>query len=288
MDVLDLVQSSHGAPQPQDYIARLVDSIGQPEFGQHITAFAKDVFTANQLTAFSFRKNVAPRPIGIHCSEHGREANTAARRYIVDHWQTDPSNFFMNLQTTSRCGRYLVFMSADDALTDSFRKDCFAEAGVHFRMSLIQPFHDQFVKLSFHRPYRAGPFRREDFAALGDVTNTLCSLLMRHQKLSKTASTGVVPAAIIEARLKLRCAELTPRELSVCALIVQGMSSDGIALELGISTNTVLTFRRRAYARLCISSQNELIHLAYTRSVVPDLLFDEDPYVEFDSPRGTG
>jgi DNA-binding CsgD family transcriptional regulator len=52
---------------------------------------------------------------------------------------------------------------------------------------------------------------------------------------------------------------LTAREAEVCACIVHGMSSEGIALELGISVNTVRTFRKRAYSRLNICSQNELM-----------------------------
>ena len=34
-----------------------------------------------------------------------------------------------------------------------------------------------------------------------------------------------------------------------------------IALHLGISVNTVLTYRKRAYGRLKISCQNELLRL---------------------------
>ncbi len=49
------------------------------------------------------------------------------------------------------------------------------------------------------------------------------------------------------------------RETEVCAAIVQGMTSEAIALKLGISVNTVLTYRKRAYMRLGISCQNELL-----------------------------
>jgi DNA-binding CsgD family transcriptional regulator len=53
-------------------------------------------------------------------------------------------------------------------------------------------------------------------------------------------------------------ARLTEREADVCARIVLGMSTTGIALDLRISKNTVATLRKRAYDRLGISSQNEL------------------------------
>ena len=43
------------------------------------------------------------------------------------------------------------------------------------------------------------------------------------------------------------------------------MSSEAIALTLGISVNTVLTYRKRAYTRLGICSQNELVRFIYSK-----------------------
>jgi DNA-binding CsgD family transcriptional regulator len=40
-----------------------------------------------------------------------------------------------------------------------------------------------------------------------------------------------------------------------------GLTSERIALKLGVSLNTVLTYRKRAYFRLRISSQNDLLRL---------------------------
>ena len=66
---------------------------------------------------------------------------------------------------------------------------------------------------------------------------------------------------MLERRLRLVAGSLPRRELQVCTLIASGTSSEGIALELGVSLNTVLTYRKRAYVRLGISSQNELLRL---------------------------
>ncbi|KQU74512.1 hypothetical protein ASC75_21105 [Aminobacter sp. DSM 101952] len=61
--------------------------------------------------------------------------------------------------------------------------------------------------------------------------------------------------------LKERAPGLTDREREVCVQVLRGLTSEGIALTLGISINTVLTYRKRAYSRLCIGSQNELMRL---------------------------
>ena len=62
-------------------------------------------------------------------------------------------------------------------------------------------------------------------------------------------------------RLRLLEPNMPKRETEVCAAITLGMTSEAIALNLGISVNTVLTYRKRAYARLGISCQNELLRL---------------------------
>jgi len=47
-------------------------------------------------------------------------------------------------------------------------------------------------------------------------------------------------------------------ERPVCARIVTGHSNEAIALDLGLSFHSVRTYRRRAYAKLNVTSQNEL------------------------------
>src|SRR5882757_2373408 len=69
------------------------------------------------------------------------------------------------------------------------------------------------------------------------------------------------PKAAFMQRLRTIAPGLPARELEVMALIAHGLSSHGIALELQISVNTVLTYRKRAYSRLDISTQNELMRL---------------------------
>src|SRR5690606_32985228 len=49
------------------------------------------------------------------------------------------------------------------------------------------------------------------------------------------------------------------REVEVCARILHGMSSIGIALDLGVGEETVRTYRKRSYQRLQIASERELL-----------------------------
>lgn len=57
----------------------------------------------------------------------------------------------------------------------------------------------------------------------------------------------------------LAATDLSRREAEVCARALYGMTSVGIALDLGIGKESVMTYRKRAYHRLAIGSQRELL-----------------------------
>ena len=48
----------------------------------------------------------------------------------------------------------------------------------------------------------------------------------------------------------------------MCARLLQGMTQEGIACDLGLSLPTVKTYRNRAFSRLGIHFRNELFALA--------------------------
>jgi DNA-binding CsgD family transcriptional regulator len=99
-----------------------------------------------------------------------------------------------------------------------------------------------------------------------DVLDRLppCALLVREiHRIVAPAS--AVPAERVDAaqiRLGVRATSLSGRERQICARIAGGHSTTSIAAELGIATSTVMTLRKRAYAKLGIHDRLDLCHLA--------------------------
>lgn len=56
---------------------------------------------------------------------------------------------------------------------------------------------------------------------------------------------------------------LSPRELTVCDLVVEGARAPEIAKSLSVSAKTVNTYRYRIFEKLGITSDVQLTHLAY-------------------------
>jgi DNA-binding CsgD family transcriptional regulator len=98
----------------------------------------------------------------------------------------------------------------------------------------------------------------EDLRQIADV---LISLIVRHVDLA-TCKPSVTPALTSLQEIQdclLGSTDLSRREGEVCARILYGLSSCGIALDLGIGKESVMTYRKRAYQRLGIGSQRELL-----------------------------
>lgn len=68
--------------------------------------------------------------------------------------------------------------------------------------------------------------------------------------------------AAAHARLALHAPQLSSREAEVCARVACGMSADGIAEALDVAPSTVVTLRKRAYAKLGLHSRIDLVRIA--------------------------
>ena len=127
---------------------------------------------------------------------------------------------------------------------------------------------------SLYRKSRRSSFGHSEVSAIRPLANFIVKTLHRHSELATPQSDSqlrVLPCsaeapAELRQRTLLHLKEvllagghrLSQREAEICAGIVMGYSTLAIGLNCNISTNTVATHRKRAYAKLGISSQNEL------------------------------
>jgi DNA-binding NarL/FixJ family response regulator len=145
----------------------------------------------------------------------------------------------------------------DDSL---YRHDCYTSLRITDRFTLMQRNGDQTYRVNLYRSGRAGRFAQSDVDHIMNSADLLVSLLIKHAASNLSGGQKPAPKAF-EDRLRLIEPNMPTREAEVCSAIMSGMTSEAIALHLGISVNTVLTYRKRAYGRLKISCQNELLRL---------------------------
>lgn len=111
------------------------------------------------------------------------------------------------------------------------------------------------------RPAGAAALCDQGLGMLQQVANMLISVVSKHADLTLRRPNLTPALCSLEEIEDCMTAgtDLSKREGEVCARILYGLSSYGIALDLGIGKESVMTYRKRAYSRLGIGSQRELL-----------------------------
>ncbi len=116
------------------------------------------------------------------------------------------------------------------------------------------------AEISLHRPVRVGGFSEADLQLLSGIEPMIGAIyrgIWRHIKLQDKPQSG--KASSLEALLRnFGAGILSARECEVAHMILKGHSSESISSHLDISITTVKTHRKHLYAKLGLSTQQEL------------------------------
>jgi DNA-binding NarL/FixJ family response regulator len=102
-------------------------------------------------------------------------------------------------------------------------------------------------------------------AAALDVLASRSELLLtahaKHLELLEARESAIRALASIDRIETCLAASgmLTTRETEVCSRVIYGLSTLGIAVDLSLSEETVRTYRKRAYQRLALGTERQLL-----------------------------
>jgi DNA-binding CsgD family transcriptional regulator len=182
-------------------------------------------------------------------------------RFIRDCHRLDPA-----LTTASKQLREPMLVNKMDIsdIPDPRYRKCFELTGVTERLSLYSRYATDLYQLSI---YRTATARSALSAPEVKYFTALASLIMttglKHEMMraSETAPPPEIGLAEIESRLQMLPEQLSERECQVCARAAIGRTIEMTAADLDIKPSSVITYRQRAYQKLGVRSQNELIAL---------------------------
>lgn len=140
-----------------------------------------------------------------------------------------------------------------------YRKIFFSDSDIVDKCATAIWVDDTCFYVNFYRITAQGRFGDVERARLQAIAPAIGASVARHFQQVATATPDQNLAALFATRAPLSA--LTPREQEVCRHILLGLSSEAISQALGISVHSTLTYRKRAYERLGISSQNELFSI---------------------------
>jgi DNA-binding CsgD family transcriptional regulator len=234
-------------------LCRLVGQTGQPDFAERLFSAAVAATDCQHLTAFRQARGQPPRVL-LAKNTGPSAAWACAERYVAQHWHRDVANHADIGVGDS--GMAAIRTSDADIVDGGYRHDCYTSVRIVERFSIMAQDAEGTLRLNFYRDHAHGGFDATEREGLVDTAELLLALLRQHEGASRPAA-----PVLLRRRLREAMPALTDREMDVCAGIISGRTSEGIALTLGVSINTVRTYRKRAYARLGITSENELMRI---------------------------
>ncbi|GMU50145.1 MAG: hypothetical protein AMXMBFR31_23710 [Candidatus Desulfobacillus denitrificans] len=243
-----------------------IAGLGTDSFRQHLLAYANTLATVDHVAIIRFERSSQARII-TSATRHavridGMHVKDAYERRFYRH---DPNLSAWRLADTDQVAD-VRRLRPDQLGDDNYRFHCFQRPGLIDRLSIVAPASSHLYCINLYRCKGTGSFSEAELLAFRDRAPLLAALSVKHDQVTyRNPAEQDREARVrdLEMRLVTIQRRLTGREAEVAARIVIGMTSEAIALELGLSVGSVITYRRRAYAKLGIARQNELFALCY-------------------------
>lgn len=246
-------------------VTTLVSAIGRDD----ANALATEVLnmlgpttSVSQCTVFAYEFGNRPRTVSVADHRGGRFLRDVADTYARLFYALDGNQQIVSGATAGKPGSSLVLhlQSSADITHDGYRTACYATPNVSDRLSLLlQPAADIWLSVNLYRERDAGNFRPGEVELVESLAPLIGEATRHHYALRGQSQMGI--PQMMFARLRSLCPSLSKRELDVLRGVLEGHSAIEIAERMGVKPTSVVTYQKRAYQRLGISSQRQLFAL---------------------------
>lgn len=260
-----------------DALIALIASVGEPGFATQALAFINTQVVADHLSLLAFDAALVPHIGGTASRASDSTAKLAGQVYErALFYRFDPNSERVRAGSADD-DVMLSTLAAADIRDARYRSSIYERFGLVERASLIRRVLGRWVQMNVYRDRASGRFEPGALAKLTEMGPLLIACAGKHLA-QRSHATGrrdrAATIASFESMLQSLDAGLTQRERQVCAHALAGVTVAGIAVTLGVKESTVATLRRRAYAKLGISSLNALFalcvaHLTGRRAAPP-------------------
>jgi DNA-binding CsgD family transcriptional regulator len=149
------------------------------------------------------------------------------------------------------------YRTREEVVNIRYRSACYEQAGIEDRLTMSSSRADGAATLMYcYRYKRTGRFASAELKTLMQVAPLFLSLVEVHARLTIPRDFPILGWR--ESLEHDAGTVLSARELDVCANLLSGHTLADTGRKLGISINTVITYSRRAYAKLGVGSVREL------------------------------
>ena len=267
-------------------VAKVIQSLGTPDFERSLFELIQERLSIKQISGFGLESG--RDPICVLATGSNDEEIQMARELAIEYtggaYNQDPVLNWIKrhpIQQDILCNNWAQ-------LPDSaFRRRFYELPKIGYEAVVAARSDTRTLVLSVYREVDGEPFNPDEIEYLRFLTPVVVSGVWKQMDMLMNARNSVVAempmanelgaiesraARLIQMRegLMAQSGALTQREADICAHIVLGYTTLAISMILGITVNTVATHRKRAYAKLGISSQTELFGRCLSKGILSD------------------
>jgi DNA-binding CsgD family transcriptional regulator len=247
-------------------LADLVAQVGDAAFAGQVMQTFHGLCAADMCSGFAIFEDT-PQALFAGSIDPRRSAfaRIATLRYVQKYWKRDTA-------TASILGRahrsVKTIRRPSNAIRDlDYRHECYAEGEVIERISICKAGAIQIIANAY-RARSSGPFSQtqiERFEAASPIVMAAIEKHLRLTRNSRKMALSIDPDGIAKQLYNIEDIGLSLREAQVLAFILSGMDQNSVAREIGVEVSTVVTYRRRGYAKLGARNRTELRASLITR-----------------------
>lgn len=243
-----------------------IRALGTPEFPVVFGRMVASDYQSDQIIVFKMDDRGRMRTLLAENLLRGAgHAHALADSYTAWHWLKDP-NLRLLMPSSKAVGGEVVLLarSVKELADGEYRQRLFTEPRLGAKASIIGRAANQVFYVNLYRGIDRIPYTAGELEGLRRGCDVLLALLERHFAPLNDEVAGdldTMQRAIEGTSVEHGRNRLSAREASVCARIVAGHSTEEVRLALGVSLHSVISYRRRAFEKLGISTQKELFAL---------------------------
>lgn len=240
-------------------VSGLVDQIGHHGFDDALLATFREIGQFEHVLVYEISSD---RPVEILAlsSTHRSVVESASSTFLDRHVAHDP--LLPQIRSAISHAGSNIFRADVQAMPHRHLYDLiYGPGSIRERIILSGQVFGKQLAASLVRPGYLGLLEQVAADRMLAISPVLFSIIAKHRQFetqSRPATSAYASLKAIESDLCASGADLTERQVQVCSRILYGISTAGIALDLGLSEETIVTHRKHAYQRLNISSRFEL------------------------------
>jgi DNA-binding CsgD family transcriptional regulator len=240
-------------------LENVILSIGTPDFDRVLFSSFERELRTRQVVLHRFGSAADPETLIAQDNRPDGCVHSLVHDYVNGYHRYDP---FRSSYRACEVRQVEVRDIAVKEIADTkYAHRLFVEPGIAGKLCVILRRSTDAICLSLYRDRKHRSFAGEDIARIHGMKLDLAAALERHLSLIAKGPSPSFDDVESILRAHPKGMSLSAREVSVCSRLLMGYSNEAIALDLDLSFHSVRTYRRRAYLKLGITSQNELFSL---------------------------